>query len=254
MDPRLQPEHIGGTPHAEFDMTPIQPGQRVPEVTLRLPGRTVTTRELFADKKVVLFGLPGAFTPTCSSSHVPRYDELAPTFFANGVDDIVCVSVNDDFVMKAWGRAQGVEHVTLLADGNGTLTDALGLLVDKDGLGFGKRSWRYALVVVDGVVDQAFIEPVVEGDPYEVSDADTVLRAVAPDAVVHDIVLVTKPGCKYCVRARKALDEAGLAYEEVASSPRRLRAMSGRVTTPQVFIDGVALGGSDELLTWLAER
>lgn len=235
-------------------MTPIQTGSRVPELTLNLPGRTLTTRELFADKKVVLFGLPGAFTPTCSSSHVPRYDELAPTFKAHGVDEIVCVSVNDDFVMKAWGKAQGVENVTLLADGNGTLTDALGLLVDKDVLGFGKRSWRYALVVDDGVVTHTFIEPVVEGDPYEVSDADTVLRALAPNAPVLDIVLVTKPGCKFCTRARTALTEAGLAWEEVSSSPRRLRALSGRTTTPQVFIDGQAIGGSDELVAWLASR
>lgn len=232
-------------------MNPIQTGARIPELTLSLPGRTVTTRELFADRTVVLFGLPGAFTPTCSTSHVPRYDELADAFRAQGVDEIICVSVNDQFVMDAWGKAQGVQNVRLLADGNGTLTEALGLLVDKDHLGFGKRSWRYALVVRDGVVAHAFIEPEVEGDPYQVSDADTVLRALAPDAKVQDIVLVTKPGCRHCTRARAALTEAGLAWEEIASSPRRLRALSGRATTPQVFVDGTALGGADELIAWL---
>lgn len=234
-------------------MTPITVGQKFPTVTLNLPGRTLNTATLTEGRTVVFFGLPGAFTPTCSSSHVPRYEELYASFQAVGVDDIVCISVNDEFVMKAWGRDQGVKNVTLLADGNGTLTDALGLLVDKDALGFGKRSWRYALVVTDGVVTHTFIEPVRDGDPYETSDADTVLEGLGGTRP-PDVVLVGRHGCKYCTKARADLTEAGIPFDEVQSGPRRLRAMSGRTTTPQIFIDGVHIGGSDDLSVWLAAR
>lgn len=239
-------------------MNPIKTGQHVPDFTLRTrrDGAWVdlSAADLFAGRRVVVFGLPGAFTPTCSSSHVPRYNELQPAFAASGVDDILCVSVNDWFVMEAWKRDQGADKVTFIADGNGTLTDALGLLVDKSQLGFGKRSWRYAMVINDGVVEQTFIEPQVEGDPYEVSDADTVLGWLAPEAKMQDVVMVTKPGCSYCATARTLLTEAGMGWEEVTASPRRLRALSGRSSTPQIFIDGAHIGGSDDLAAWLAVR
>lgn len=142
---------------------------------------------------------------------------------------------------------------TFIADGNGTMTDALGLLVDKSQLGFGKRSWRYAMVINDGVVEQTFIESQVEGDPYGVSDADTVLRWLSPETVIKDVVMVTKPGCSHCATARTLLSEAGLTWEEITASPRRLRALSGRSSTPQVFINGEIIGGSDDLATWLAQ-
>ena len=227
-------------------------GQRVPQVTFRTRAsgqwRDVTTDDVFAGKRVVVFALPGAFTPTCSSSHVPRYDELAPALRAHGVDDVVCISVNDAFVMDEWALAQGARNITFLPDGNGAFTEAMGMLVDKTSLGFGKRSWRYSMLVDDGVIETMFIEPDVEGDPFQVSDADTMLRHVAPQAKApHDVVLFTKPGCGHCTRAKSLLEARGWAYEEIGATPRRLRAVSGRSTTPQVFIDGRAIGGADEL-------
>jgi peroxiredoxin/glutaredoxin len=241
-------------------MNPIREGQRIPDVTLRAredgQWKDVTTKDLFAGKRVVVFGLPGAFTPTCSTSHVPRYEELAPELAAKGVDEILCVSVNDAFVMEAWGRDQGVSRVKLVPDGNGILTEALGLLVDKSAVGFGKRSWRYSMLVSDGVVEKTFIEEERPGDPFDVSDADTMLRHLSGGAerADLDIVMVSKPGCAHCARARKMLEEAKLPFAEVKSTPRILRALSGRGTTPQIFAGGKHIGGADELATWLASR
>ena len=134
------------------------------------------TRDLFAGKTVVVFSLPGAFTPTCSSNHLPRFEQLADQIRKQGVDEILCISVNDAFVMNAWAKEQGCSNVCVIPDGNGAFTEAMGMLVDKSDLGFGKRSWRYSMLVRDGVIEKMFIEPQVEGDPYEVSDADTMLR------------------------------------------------------------------------------
>ena len=159
---------------------PNKQGQTVPDVTFRIrrdnDWATLTTDDLFAGKNVIVFSLPGAFTPTCSSTHLPRYNELAPAFMEAGIDTIVCVAVNDPFVMEEWGKDQEAENVLLLPDGNGAFTEAMGLLVDKSDLNFGKRSWRYSMLVRDGVIEKMLIEPKVEGDPYGVSDADTMLR------------------------------------------------------------------------------
>lgn len=135
--------------------------------------------EIFKGKNVVLFSLPGAFTPTCSTSHLPRYEELYEEFKAQGVDAVVCLSVNDAFVMFQWGKSQNAENVFLLPDGNAEFTRKMGMLVDKDNLGFGQRSWRYSMYVEDGEIKQLFSEPGFEDncptDPFEVSDADTML-------------------------------------------------------------------------------
>jgi len=139
----------------------------------------LTSDELFKGKRVVLFALPGAFTPTCSSTHLPRYEELYDQFIAAGVDDVICLSVNDAFVMYQWGKAQGIKKVRMLPDGNGEFTRKMGMLVNKENLGFGPRSWRYAMVVNDGQIEEMFIEPEfgdnAGNDPFELSDADTVL-------------------------------------------------------------------------------
>jgi peroxiredoxin len=139
----------------------------------------VTTKELFAGKRVVVFSLPGAFTPTCSSSHLPRYEELYDEIKALGVDSVICLSVNDAFVMFQWGKAQGAKNVFLLPDGNGEFTRKMGMLVQKDNLGFGMRSWRYSMVVDDMKIEKMFVEPEFgdncPSDPFEVSDADTML-------------------------------------------------------------------------------
>lgn len=139
----------------------------------------VTTDEIFKGKKVVVFALPGAFTPTCSSTHLPGYEEHYDEFKALGVDDIICLSVNDAYVMFNWAKHQNVEKVHMLPDGSAEFTEKMGMLVRKDDLGFGARSWRYSMFVDDKEVKKAFIEPGFmddcPDDPFEVSDAETML-------------------------------------------------------------------------------
>lgn len=146
-----------------------------------------TTQDLFAGKRVIVFSLPGAFTPTCSTSHLPRYEALYDEFQAHGIDSIVCISVNDAFVMFQWGKNMGAERVFLLPDGNGEFTRKMGMLVDKANLGFGMRSWRYSMLVNDGVIEKMFVEPEFGDncptDPFEVSDADTMLNYLKSDKV-----------------------------------------------------------------------
>lgn len=231
-------------------------GQTVPEASFKLQvngqWQERTTQDIFADKTVVVFSLPGAFTPTCSSTHLPRYNELASTLKANGVDEIVCVSVNDTFVMNAWAADQEADNISLIPDGSGEFTDGMGMLVDKSDIGFGKRSWRYSMLVKNGVIEKMFIEPDVPGDPFEVSDADTMLDYINPQAAKPEpITVISKPGCPYCAKAKTLLAEKGLAYEELVlgqqASLTSLKALSGRETVPQVFIGGRHIGGSKEL-------
>ena len=238
-------------------------GQRVPNVTFktRQDNQWVekTSEEIFAGRNVVVFSLPGAFTPTCSSSHVPRFNELAETFRANGIDDIVCVSVNDAFVMNEWAKDQNADNVTFIPDGNGEFTEAMGMLVDKNDLGFGKRSWRYSMLVRDGVIEKMFIEPNVPGDPYEVSDADTMLDYINPKAhKPADITVFTKAGCPFCARAKGMLEEYGYAFEEIRLDRnvtiRSVRAVTGSDTVPQVFVNGEYVGDSEAVEAWIKAR
>ncbi len=140
----------------------------------------VRTDDVFAGKKIVVFSLPGAFTPTCSSTHVPGYETAYEDLKAAGVDEIYCVSVNDAFVMFQWAKHLNVEKVKMLPDGNGEFTKGMGMLVKKNNLGFGERSWRYSMYVVDGVIQKLFVEPGFTDDcptdPFEVSDAQTMLK------------------------------------------------------------------------------
>lgn len=142
--------------------------------------KDLTSDEIFKGKNVVVFSLPGAFTPTCSTSHLPRYEALYADFKAQGVDAVVCISVNDAFVMFQWGKSQNAKNVFLLPDGNGEFTRKMGMLVDKTNLGFGLRSWRYSMYVEDGEIKKLFAEPGFSDncatDPFEVSDADTMLN------------------------------------------------------------------------------
>ena len=236
-------------------------GQRVPQVAFRTrkDGRwaDVTTDRIFEGRTVVLFALPGAYTPTCSSTHLPRYNELAATFKRAGVDEVVCLSVNDPFVMSEWQQAQDAPNVTFLPDGNGEFSEKMGLLVDKSDLGFGKRSWRYSMLVKDGVVQKQFIEPDKEGDPFEVSDADTMLKYLAPSLKAPEpVTIFAKVGCPHCARAKALLEKNGLVYEEVTLgngiTTSTLRAVSGKGTTPQVFIGGRLIGGADDLERYFA--
>lgn len=237
-------------------------GQPVPGVTFRTRRDHEwidrTSEEIFAGRTVIVFSLPGAFTPTCSSSHVPRFNQLAPAFKAHGVDEIVCLSVNDAFVMNEWQESQQAWDLTFLPDGNGEFTAKMGLLVDKDDLGFGKRSWRYSMLVRDGRIEKMFVEPEVPGDPYGVSDADTMLKYLVPNAVRPvDVAVFTRKGCPHCVRAKRALQSAGIAFDELLLNrhytDRTLRAVSDRTSFPQVFVNGALVGGADELEAWLAD-
>jgi glutathione-dependent peroxiredoxin len=234
----------------------IKEGTKVPQVTFRIrkdnDWASVTSDALFKGKTVVVFSLPGAFTPTCSSTHLPRYNELAPAFKASGVDAIVCVSVNDPFVMAEWAKDQKAHNVFLLPDGNGEFTQKLGMLVDKSDLNFGKRSWRYSMLVKDGVVQKAFIEPQKAGDPFEVSDADTMLAYIDPKAKKPDqVAILTREGCSFCAKAKALLTEQGYDYVEIPlehqTRSRAVGAITGRGTVPQVFINGQYIGGWEEL-------
>ena len=235
-------------------------GQNVPAVVFHTrqgdAWKDVSTDDLFKGKKVVVFSLPGAFTPTCSSTHLPRYNELAKQFFARGIDSILCVSVNDTFVMNAWLEDQEAENITVVPDGNGEFTRGMGMLVSKEGLGFGDRSWRYSMLVNDGKIEKMFIEPVKEGDPFEVSDADTMIKYIDPNWKDQDsITLFTKPGCPFCAKAKALLKEKGLSYEEIVlgkdATVTSVRAITGKTAVPQVFIGGKHIGGSDELAAYL---
>ena len=232
-------------------------GQTVPHAIFktRTPEgnwQDVSSEDVFKGKTVVVFALPGAFTPTCSSAHVPRYNALVPVFEENGVDEVVCLSVNDAFVMAAWQKDQSAYQIRFLPDGNGEFSAAMGMLVDKSAIGFGKRSWRYSMLVRDGVIDKMFIEPDKEGDPFEVSDADTMLRYINPEArEPESISLITRAGCPHCTRAKTLLKNRGLGYEEIELSDtvtvKSLMAVTGKTSTPQVFIGGQHIGGADEL-------
>lgn len=167
--------------------------QKVPSVTFKTRVRDeslggenpfkwkdLTSDEIFSGKKVVLFALPGAFTPTCSSTHLPGYEKHFQEFIDLGIDQVVCLSVNDAFVMFQWGKNLNVEKVFLLPDGNGEFTEKMNMLVKKENLGFGNRSWRYSMFVDDGIIKKIFSEDGMEDncptDPFEISDAETMLN------------------------------------------------------------------------------
>ncbi len=143
----------------------------------------VSSADIFQDKKVVVLALPGAFTPTCSSTHLPGYEEKYDELKRNGVDEVYCLSVNDAFTMFQWSQRLQVKKVKMLPDGNGDFTRQMGMLVKKENLGFGMRSWRYSMYVVNGEIKKIFVEPGFmdncPDDPFEVSDVDTMLDYLA---------------------------------------------------------------------------
>ena len=164
----------------------------VPNVTFRLRVRDesilgdnpyrweeLTSAELFGNKRALIFSLPGAFTPTCSTYQLPDFEKLYPQFRAIGIDEIYCMSVNDAFVMNAWAKDQGLENVKVLPDGSAQFTRQMGMLVDKDNLGFGQRSWRYAVYVDNMKIVKSWIEPVLrdnaEDDPYGETDPHNII-------------------------------------------------------------------------------
>ncbi len=177
----------------------MQPGAQLPQVTFKTRVRDdsidgpnpfrwqdKTTADYFAGKRVVLFSLPGAFTPTCSTYQLPGFENGFADFAAHGIDAIYCMSVNDSFVMNKWAEAQKLENVSVIPDGSGEFTRRVGMLVRKDNLGFGLRSWRYAAIINDGVIEAWFEEPGLEDnhgdDPYGVSSPETVLGWLQDEA------------------------------------------------------------------------
>tara|TARA_R110001592_G_scaffold1874_45_gene11681 strand:- start:238 stop:717 length:480 start_codon:yes stop_codon:yes gene_type:complete len=154
----------------------IQTGDKIPAVTLKVMGekgpQDISSEEIFSGKKVVLFAVPGAFTPGCTITHLPGYVVNADKMKAKGVDTIACLSVNDAFVMDAWGKSQNAEELMMLADGNCELTEALGLVLDGSGFGLGKRSQRYAMIVDNGTISHLAVEP---AGAVDVSAADKIL-------------------------------------------------------------------------------
>lgn len=171
----------------------MQQGHKLPNVTFhtRVRDESIggdnpfrwedkTTADYFSGKRVVMFALPGAFTPTCSTYQLPGFENGYDDFKAQGIDEIYCLSVNDTFVMNQWAKAQGLNNVKVIPDGSGEFTRRMGMLVSKDNLGFGMRSWRYAAIVNDGVVEAWFEEPDLcdnhGEDPYGVSSPETVLK------------------------------------------------------------------------------
>ena len=168
-------------------------GKRVPDVTFRTRVRDesvgganpfrwqdMTSADYFKGKRVILFSLPGAFTPTCSTYQLPDFEKMYPEFKAEGIDEIYCISVNDAFVMNAWGKSQKLDNVKLIPDGSGEFTRKMGMLVHKDNLGFGMRSWRYAAIINDGLVEQWFEEEGYsdncDSDPYGVSSPQNIME------------------------------------------------------------------------------
>ena len=162
----------------------MRKGDKLPDVTFktRVLGEweDKTTADYFANKRVILFSLPGAFTPTCSTYQLPNYEKMFPEFQELGIDAIYCMSVNDAFVMNAWADNQELRNVQVIPDGSGKFTKEVGMLVTKDNLGFGSRSWRYAVVVDNGVVEMWFGEASqrneADDDPYEISSPENVIQ------------------------------------------------------------------------------
>jgi glutathione-dependent peroxiredoxin len=236
-------------------------GSAVPQVNFKMLRdgelREVSAKDLFSGRRVAVFALPGAYTPTCSTGHVPRFVELADKLREHGVEEIYCLSVNDPFVMDAWQRDQQADALTFLPDCDGRFTEAMGMLVDKNAAGLGKRSWRYSMVVKDGKIEKMFIEPEKPGDPFEVSDADTMLKYLDPSRKLGAVTMFAREGCPFCARAKSLLEERKIPYEAIylgnGISMESVRAATGAAKVPQVFIDGKLIGGSDALQAYLSK-
>ena len=179
-----------------MEVTMRKEGYEIPNVefVFRESGEFVTrtSSELFKGKRVVIFSLPGAFTPTCSAYQLPGFEEKYNDFKNLGIDEIYCISVNDGFVMNAWAQDQNIQNVKLIPDGNAYFTRSMGMLVNKSNLGFGERSWRYAAVVKDGIIEKLFVEAGqrdnADTDPYEQTTPENVLNYVRSTVLELELV------------------------------------------------------------------
>jgi glutaredoxin-like protein len=189
---------------------------------------------------------------------VPGYVARLKSFQDAGIDDVICLSVNDPFVMEAWQRSEKAQGVHFVADPFGEFTQGMGMGVDHRDALLGTRSWRYSMLVDDGRIEKMFIEPDVPGDPFEVSDADTMMKHLRPNQKEMGPVLVlARHGCPYCAKAKQMLDERGITFDAVylgdELSMMGVKAAAGAATVPQVFVDGKLIGGSEHLEAFLAQ-
>ncbi len=238
-------------------------GSRVPDVELAElrdgSVKRISSADLFRGRRVVLFALPGAFTPTCSTAHVPGYVARLKDLRDAGIDDVVCLSVNDPFVMEAWQRSEKAEGVRFVADPYAEFTEAMGMSVDHRDASLGTRSWRYSMLIEDGRIEKMFIEPDVPGDPFEVSDAETLFKYLRPDQrSLGPAFMLARHGCPHCARAKELLRSRGITFEAIhlgdELTMQGVRAASGAATVPQVYLDGKLVGGADQLAGYLAEH
>ncbi|HEU4600330.1 MAG TPA: glutathione peroxidase [Steroidobacteraceae bacterium] len=238
-------------------------GERVPAVQLAemKDGKAVPidSTQLFKGRRVILFALPGAFTPTCSTAHVPGYVALLREFKDAGIADVVCLSVNDPFVMEAWQQSEKAQGIHFVADPYGEFTRAMGMSIEHRDAFLGTRSWRYSMVVNDCVIEKMFIEPDVPGDPFEVSDAQTMLNYLQPNRkTIGPVFMLARHGCQFCAKAKQLLQDRGIPYEAIhlgdELTMQGVKAVSGETKVPQVFIDGKRIGGADKLQKFLSEN
>jgi peroxiredoxin/glutaredoxin len=214
--------------------------------------------DLFGGRRVILFALPGAFTPTCSTAHVPGYVARLKDFREAGIDEVVCLSVNDPYVMDAWQRSEKAEGLRFVADPYAEFTQAMGMSIDQRDASLGTRSWRYSMLVDDGMIETMFIEPDVPGDPFEVSDADTMWKYLRPNQKIKSSAfMLARHGCPHCARAQDLLKRSGIAFEAMylgdELTMQGVKAASGIATVPQIFIEGALIGGADQLAVYLSK-
>ena len=235
-------------------------GERVPDADLAQMTeggvRRVASRELFADRRVIVFALPGAFTPTCSTAHVPGYVALLAEFKAAGIAEVICLAVNDPYVMQAWQQSEKALGIRFVADPFGEFTAAMGMTVDHRNSLLGTRSWRYSMLVEDGTIRKMFVEPEEGDDPFKVSDAQTMLRYLEPNRkTLGPVLVLARHGCPYCQRAKALLSERRIPFDAVhlgeELTMQGVKAISGGTTVPQVFVNGRLIGGADQLVSFL---
>lgn len=248
-------------------LNPPSIGSALPNVAIAVDKALhVKAFDFFADKKrVIIFGLPGAFTPTCSSRHVPGYELYLQQLIDHvpELSGIYCASVNDPWCMDAWLRQMGADKIHAIADYTNELHAGLGLLVDKTALGLGLRSWRYSMILYDGVIEKLMLEDVSKDaldDPYGRSAAERIMDLYNIPKP-QNIFMITRPGCHFCAAAYEFLKSKGLRYAHLdvsanaADTYMTLQAISPHApTTPRVFIDGKLIGGAEELKQYFAER
>jgi len=236
--------------------TRLKEGDSVPKVTWTVLRNNsieeIHSEDIFSGRTVVVVGIPGAFTPICSSRHIPAYIRFANLFRKNGVDEILCVSVNDPYIMNEWTyKLQAAGKVTMIPDSTTEFTRGMGQLFSHEKLGI--RSWRYSMLVKDSIIQKLFQEDHVEGDPFERSDAETMLKYLNPTIELPPKVsFFGRPDCPHCARARAFLHRESIPFEEITLDKEvttwSLLAISGQDRTPACFVGGKFIGDENALM------